>query len=359
MSKSPSSNDVIIAVDAMGGDHGPSEVIPALALAVKGRPNVHFLVFGDQNEIQEYLSKQSVLNNRVTIHHTDKKVANDDKPSEVLRASKGTSMRMAIEAVKNGEAKAVVSAGNTGVLMAMSKMVLKTVKGIHRPALGAVLPGSKKDSIVLDLGANLLVDAENLVQFALLGSIFAQAQLKVEKPSVGVLNVGSEDMKGPDHVREAAEILSRIDLPGAYYGFVEGNDITKGTVDVVVTDGYAGNIALKAIEGTGKMLKDFIVEAFSSNPLTMLGGVFSYFSLRHLKRRMDPRNYNGAVFLGLNGISIKSHGGADAVGFSSAVITAIRLAREDYIDQVIQEIDHLTEQENFASTEAVTNTSDS
>lgn len=353
MSDQAAPNDkVTIAVDAMGGDFGPKEVIPALNKVIKGRPDVFFLIYGDETEINAYLHKFKALESSSTVYHTEKKILGTDKPSEALRASKGTSMRMAIEAVKEGKAAAVVSAGNTGALMALSKMVLKTAPGIHRPAIASVFPGIDGDTIMLDLGANILVDAENLVQFALLGSIFARAHKKVETPTVGLLNIGTEDNKGPDHVRRAAEILEKVDFPGEYKGFVEGDDITKGKVDVIVADGYAGNIALKTAEGAGKLIKGYVKKAFFSNPLAMIGGIFAFYSLKKLKNQMDPRLYNGGVFLGLNGLCIKSHGGADALGFSSAVILAVRLARQGYIDQVIHDISHLTDQETFISQEA-------
>lgn len=341
---------VIIAIDAMGGDFGPSVTIPALAIAAEGHSDLHFLVFGDEHQIKATLAQQKTLDGRVEVIHTDKKVGSADKPSAALRASKGTSMRMAIEAVEEGRAMAVVSAGNTGALMAMAKIVLRPLAGIYRPAIASVLPGIKGDTIVLDLGANVLVDAENLVQFALLGAIFAKAHKKIDLPTVGLLNIGSEDVKGPDHVRAAAEILSKVEFPGKYIGFVEGDDIGKGGVDVIVADGYAGNIALKTMEGAGKLLKHYMVESFSSDPLAKLGAFFAYLSLKKLKKKMDPRLYNGGVFLGLNGLCIKSHGGADALGFSSAVIMAARLARSGYIEQVSKDINHLISQETFLTT---------
>ncbi|MGH1403326.1 MAG: phosphate acyltransferase PlsX [Alphaproteobacteria bacterium] len=350
--ESNSQNMVWIAVDAMGGDFGPKEIIPALNMVLQGRPDVMFLIFGDEKQMTPYLDKYKALRSRSEICHTDQTVKNDDKPSAILRNSKGTSMRMAIESVKDGRASAVVSAGNTGALMAMAKIVLKTVPGIHRPAIASVMPGIEGDTIMLDLGANILVDSENLAQFAVLGSIFAKAHKKLERPpTVGLLNVGSEEMKGPDHVRGAAEILSCVDFPGEYKGFVEGDDITKGVVDVIVADGYAGNIALKTAEGVGKLMKHYFRRSFSANPLAMLGAVFAYFPLKSLKRRMDPRLYNGGVFLGLNGVCIKSHGGADALGFSSAVIMAVRLARQGYIEQVAKDIAYLTDQETVLSAE--------
>lgn len=353
MSETRCSEKIIIAIDAMGGDFGPKEIIPALDQVRQGRPDVEFLIFGDERKIKPYLSKFPPLQSISDIRHTDKMVQNDEKPSTALRGSKDTSMRLAIEAVKNGQAAAIVSAGNTGALMALSKMVLKTAAGVHRPAIASVMPGLAKDSIMLDLGANLIVDAENLVQFAILGSVFAQAYNKMEgtKPTVGLLNIGSEDVKGPEHIRGAAEILSRVEFPGKYYGFVEGDDVTKGTVDVIVCDGYAGNIALKTAEGAGRYIKHHINDAFTSGPFSMIGGLFAYFSLRKLKRQTDPRLYNGGVFLGLNGICIKSHGGADALSFANAVIKAVRLARLGYIEHVAQDISHLTSQESFLSSD--------
>lgn len=338
----------------MGGDYGPSAVMPALEMVVKGRSDVFFVVYGDEQAIQAHLGKAKALRNRVTIHHTDKMIQSDDKPSDALRASKGSSMRMAIEAVREGEAHAVVSAGNTGALMALAKTVLKTVPGLHRPAIASVFPGINGDTIMLDLGANLLVEAKNLVQFAILGAIFARANnarggKKLERPTVGLLNIGTEETKGPDHVRDASDILSKVDFPGEYKGFVEGDDITNGTVDVIVCDGYAGNIALKTAEGVGKFTRHYFKQSFRSSPLAMIGGFLSYFALSSLKKRMDPRLYNGGVFLGLNGVCIKSHGGADSLGFSSAVILAVRLARSGYIEQVVRDINHLTDQETALS----------
>ena len=338
---------VTIAIDAMGGDFGPTATVPALDMVINGRPDLRFLVYGDESKINSVLEKHPRLKGRCDVIHTDKIIASDDKPSSALRASKGTSMRMAIEAVSSGQAQAIVSAGNTGALMALAKIVLRPISGIHRPAIASVMPGIKGDTIMLDLGANVLVDSENLVQFALLGAIFAKAHKKIDTPIVGLLNIGSEDIKGPEHVRGAAQILSKVDFPGEYYGFVEGDDIGKGIVDVIVADGYAGNIALKTIEGAGKLLRHYLTESFNANPLAKLGGILAYFSLKKLKKKMDPRLYNGGVFLGLNGLCIKSHGGADALGFSSAVIMAQRLARSGYIEQVAKDVNHLTSQETF------------
>jgi len=340
-------HDVTIAVDAMGGDFGPSVTIPALLRVHKQFPDIHFLVFGDEKKINEQLTKYNALKAVVSIRHCEKTVLNEDKPSQILRSSKGTSMRCAIEAVDEGLAQAVVSAGNTGALMAMAKIVLKTLPGIHRPAIASVMPGRLGDSVMLDLGANVLVDSENLVQFAVLGAVFSKAQKKIARPSVGLLNIGTEDTKGPEHVREAAQVLSKISFPGQYHGFVEGTDITNGTVDVIVCDGYAGNIALKTAEGVGKLTSYYFKESFTKDPLAILGGFLAYYPLKRLKNKMDPRNYNGGVFLGLNGLCIKSHGGADALSFSSAVLLAVKLAKQGYIDHVAREISLLAEQETY------------
>ena len=338
-----------IALDAMGGDHGPESVLPGAALALEKHPHIRVLLFGDERRIKPILDKHPELKAVSTIRHTDKMIRSEEKPSAALRASKDSSMRLAIEAVKDGEAAAVVSAGNTGALMALAKMVLKPLAGIHRPAIASIFPTMKGETIMLDLGANVLVDAENLVQFAVLGSVFAKVHMGTAVPSVGLLNVGSEEVKGPDHVRGAANILSQVDFPGHYQGFVEGDDITKGTVDVVVSDGYAGNVALKAAEGVGKLTNYMFKKTMSRDPLAMLGGLLAFFSLKRLQRKIDPRRYNGGVFLGLNGLCVKSHGGCDALAFSSAVNLAAELAEQDYIERVGRHIENLMEQESFLS----------
>jgi len=331
----------------MGGDYGPDSVIPGAAKALERKPNLRFQLFGDSRLIEALLFRHKALRKVSEIRHCDQIIRSEDKPSTALRQSKGTSMRAAIEAVQNGEAGAVVSSGNTGALMALAKIVLKTLPGIHRPAIASIFPGNESPTIVLDLGANVLVDAENLVQFAVLGAVFARAHMNISTPSVGLLNVGSEEMKGPDHVRSAAEVLSDIEFPGHYQGFVEGNDITMGSVDVIVCDGYAGNIALKAIEGTGKLVNQSFKRAIKSDPLAMLGGALAYFAFKRFRREVDPRLYNGGVFLGLGGLCVKSHGGADAMSFSSAVNLAASLAESGYLSKVKSDISHLMSQDNF------------
>lgn len=342
--------NITIALDAMGGDHGPESVVPGAAIALDKNRNLRFLLFGDQAIILPILQKHPDLQSVSDIIHTEKSIKGGEKPSSALRASKGTSMRMAIEAVQDGQADAVVSAGNTGALMAMAKIVLKSVPGIHRPAIASIFPTATGNAtVMLDLGANVLVDAENLAQFAVLGAAFATAHTGETKPTVGLLNVGSEDTKGPDHVRAAAEILKNVAFPGRYYGFVEGNDITKGTVDVVVSDGYAGNVALKTAEGVGKFFGDGLKKTFMSDPLAMLGGLFASLALKRFKNHVDPRHYNGGVFLGLNGICVKSHGGCDALAFSSAVNLSVELARDGYVEKVTRDINDLISQELFLS----------
>jgi len=341
---------VTIALDAMGGDHGVDSVIPGAAMCLAEQPDLRFLLFGERAAILNALDGHDALKAASDIIHTDIYIKSGEKPSVALRASKGSSMRLAIEAVRDGHAQAIVSAGNTGALMALAKMVLKTVPGIHRPAIASVWPTARGSSVMLDLGANVLVDAENLAQFAVLGAVFAKAHNPaLSLPSVGLLNVGTEENKGPDHVRGAAEILSEVEFPGHYHGFVEGTDITKGTVDVIVCDGYAGNIALKTAEAVGKFFGDGLKASLKSDPLSMLGALLASFSLKKFKNKVDPRLYNGGVFLGLNGLCVKSHGGCDALAFASAVKLSSELARHGYVETVTNDINNLISQESFLS----------
>lgn len=344
-----SSKNQIIALDAMGGDYGPQVVVPAAAAALKEQRDLEFIFFGDEQQIERLRENHKDLQARSRIVHTDKVISNEEKPSAALRSGKNSSMRLAIDAVKSGEAQSIVSAGNTGALMAMAKISLRCLPGIHRPAIASVFPTVKGETVMLDLGANIACDAEVLVQFAILGAIYAKAVSGNVNPSVGILNVGSEDMKGHEHVRNAAAILSSINFPGKFYGFVEGNDITKGTTDVVVTDGFTGNVALKVAEGVGEMSTTFLKEAFSSSPIAKLGALLAYGALKKVKQRVDPRYYNGGMFLGLNGICVKSHGSMDEYGFSRAILVAADLVGQGYNDRVASEIEHLMEQETFVS----------
>ena len=336
----------IIALDAMGGDFGPSVVVPAAALALEELEGVSFAFFGDEAALVPLLDEHAALKAVSRVFHTDKVVSNDEKPSAALRSGKQSSMGLAIDAVKQGEAQSVVSAGNTGALMAMSKLALRCLPGIQRPAIASVMPTRGEDVVVLDLGANLSCDADILVQYAVLGAIYARAVNGVPEPTVGLLNVGSEDMKGHEQLRLAASLLSQIDFPGQFYGFVEGNDIPQGTVDVVVTDGFTGNVALKVAEGVSELTSHFLKDAFRSSLLAKMGALLAYGALRKMKKRVDPRFYNGGMFLGLNGICVKSHGGMDIYGFSRAVLVAAHLVEQGYNDRVAAEIDQVMAQES-------------
>lgn len=347
-------NSLTIAIDAMGGDFGPEVVVPAAAMALSQfGGDIRFQFYGREDQIRKYLNNHSALLAVCDVIHTDKAIGNDDKPSTALRAGKDSSMRMAIDAVKEGRAHAVVSAGNTGALMAMAKMVLKCLPGISRPAIASVFPTKAGDIVMLDLGANVSCDAEILTQFAVLGSVYARIVKGVATPSVGLLNIGSEDMKGHDEIRAAAAILSSIKFPGRYHGFVEGDDIPMGTVDVVVTDGFTGNVALKVAEGVSDLTTHMLKEAFKSSLLAKLGALMAYSALKKMKKKMDPRAYNGGMFLGLNGICVKSHGGMNAYGFSNAILVAANLVRNDYNRRVAQEIEQVMNQESFFSAAAV------
>lgn len=340
---------ITIALDAMGGDRGVNAVIPGAARALKKNPSLRFLLFGRVSEIEGALRRYPALRAVSEIHAADQVIAPDEKPSVALRQGRASSMRKAIDAVAGGQAACVVSSGNTGALMAMAKMVLKCLPGIHRPAIASVLPTVKGQTVMLDLGANLTCDPEMMVQFAVLGSVYARAVRGIDRPSVGILNVGSEDMKGHDELRQAGAILSSIQFPGRYHGFIEGNDIPMGTTDVVVTDGFTGNVALKVAEGVGKLTGTFIRQAFKSSIFSMMGALFATGALRRLKRRVDPRLYNGGMFLGLAGICVKSHGGSDALGFSNAILVAADLVRNDFNRRVAAEIEAVMSQESFLS----------
>lgn len=342
-------NNQTIALDAMGGDFGPDIIVPGAALALKERENLRFIFYGDEQRIKQCLNKEQQLRAVSEIRHTSKTISNNEKPSAALRAGRDSSMRLAIDAVKNGDAGGVVSAGNTGALMAMAKMVLKCMPGIHRPAIASVFPTMRGETVMLDLGANITCDSEILVQFALLGAVYARTVKGLGKPSVGILNVGAEEMKGPENVRSASAILAQVEFPGCFHGFVEGDDIPKGTVDVVVTDGFTGNIALKVAEGVGTMTSQFLRDAFNSTPLAQLGALLAFGAIKRLKKRVDHRTYNGGMFLGLDGICVKSHGSMDEYGTSRAILVAANLIQNNYNERVSYEIEQLMSQESFVS----------
>lgn len=327
-----------IALDGMGGDHAPRIVVAGAELARTRLRDTRFLLFGDEAKLTPLLAAHPALLAIATVRHTPDSVAADAKPSIALRQGRNSSMRLAINAVRDGEAQAAVSAGNTGALMAMAKFVLKTLPGIDRPAIAAVLPTRRRPSVVLDLGANVDCTAENLLQFAVMGEVFARCILGVERPEIGLLNIGTEDVKGDDVVRGAANLIRESGLPMQFKGFVEGTDVLEGMADVVVTDGFTGNVALKIAEGTAQMYASFLREAFSSSLRGKLGYLIARPVLDRLRSRLDPRRYNGAMFLGLSGIVVKSHGGTDEEGFANAIGVAEGLVRSRANERIIEEI---------------------
>lgn len=332
---------LVIALDAMGGDHAPDMVVGGAALACVRFPGLNFLLYGDSAQLGRLVARHAVLAGRVEIRHTDEIVRSDDKPSTALRGARKSSMRLAINAVHDGEAGAAVSAGNTGALMAMAKFVLKTLPGIDRPAIITAVPTMRGMCCLLDLGANVQCSAENLVQFAVMGEVFARTVLGVQKPTVGLINIGIEEIKGNEAVREAAAVLRESSLPLEFKGFIEGDDVAAGTVDVAVTDGFTGNVALKMAEGTAKLITSFLREAYRSNWRARLGYLLSRPALAKLRERADPRRYNGAIFVGLNGIVVKSHGSTDALGFSNAIGVAVNMATNGFIPKIRQDFERL------------------
>ncbi len=318
-----------VSIDAMGGDAGPGIVVAALLRTLQRHTSVQFLLHGDEAQLNPLLARHAKLKGRVTVRHTTGRVAMEDKPSHVLRRGRDTSMWHAIESLKQGEADVAVSAGNTGALMAVSMFGLGIVDGIARPAIATIWPTLKGQTIVLDVGANVVATDEQLVDFAVMGEAFAHVIFGLERPTVGILNVGSEEQKGNDAVKGAAQILRNSSLPLAFHGFVEGDDIAKGTVDVVVTDGFTGNVALKTAEGTARLVGTYLRQSLKRSLLSRIGAMVASGALRTLRRKLDPRASNGGIFLGLNGVVVKSHGGADAVGFASALDMAIDMARTD------------------------------
>ena len=328
-------NDLTVSIDAMGGDAGPGVVVAALGRSVVRHPGVRFLLHGDERELKPLFARRGKLGSRVDIRHSAEQVRMDDKPSQIVRRGRNTSMWRTIESLDKGEAQVAVSAGNTGALMAMAMLQLRTLDGIDRPAIAALWPTKRGQSVVLDVGANVETDAEQLVDFAVMGEAFARAVLGLERPTVGLLNVGAEEVKGHEAVRGAAQILKDAKLPIEFYGFVEGDDISEGTVDVVVTDGFTGNVALKTAEGAAKLIVSFLRSALRRSPISRIGGLLASGALKTLRRKLDPRAANGGIFLGLNGIVVKSHGGTDSLGFASAIDMAIDMARADIIAKII------------------------
>lgn len=330
---------ITLSLDAMGGDRAPALVVDGADIAIERLPDMRLVLVGDEARLRPLIDGTKRLKRAdYEILHTDEIVGAAEKPSVALRSGRKSSMRMAIDLVAKGNADGIVSAGNTGALMAMSKLALRMCPGIERPAIASFFPTMRGESCMLDLGANIECDANNLVQFAIMGEIFARLVLGLSRPSVGLLNVGSEEQKGHGELREAAAILREIEAEMDFHGFVEGDDITAGTVDVVVTDGFSGNIALKTAEGTSRMFSHYLRESFKSTLFTKLGYLLCRSAIGQLRDRLDPRRYNGAVFLGLNGIAVKSHGGTDALGFANAIGVAADMARYGFLDKVKEEL---------------------
>lgn len=335
------SGRITISIDAMGGDDAPQMVVAGLEHFLRSRREARFLLFGDEPALRDLLRKHHALGQHVDIRHTEAVIANDEKPTVALRTGRGSSMRKAIDAVASGEAQGIVSAGNTGALMAMAKVVLRTLPGIDRPAIAGLGPTMRGRFVMLDLGANVECTADNLVQFALMGEVFAKRVLRLEEPKVGLLNIGEEHLKGNESVQKAAAILQASPLAIDFHGFVEGNDILEGTVDVIVIDGFTGNVALKSMEGAARLYSRAVREALNSSLLARIGAALAWPALSKVRRRFDPRLYNGAMFLGLNGVCVKSHGGADAVSFANAIGAAVDLIADGVNEGIKEDLAHI------------------
>jgi glycerol-3-phosphate acyltransferase PlsX len=329
-----------LAIDAMGGDKAPDMVIKGLELAAERHPNARFLLIGDEPILTNLLLRSKRARSACTIRHAQNVVDNDMKPTAALRLRQ-SSMRLAIDAVANGEASGLVSAGNTGALLALSKIVMKSLPGIDRPAMAAIGPSARGDVVMLDLGANVQCDVRNLVEFAVMGDVFARTVLGLTAPTIGLLNVGSEQLKGDDTVREAAEILRASHLGPQFHGFVEGHDIAAGTTDIVVTDGFTGNVALKTGEGALKLIGEFLKQVFTSGLIAKFAYLLVRPGLDRLREWLDPRRYNGAVMVGLNGVVVKSHGGTDAQGFAHAVDVAMDMVVHRFNERIREDLARL------------------
>lgn len=329
-----------IAVDAMGGDEGVAVMLGGAAHALTRHGDLRFVLVGDEARIGAALAAHPALAAVSQIRHVEGVVSAQDKPSAAIRRARSTSMGLAIDAVKQGEAQAAVSAGNTGAMMAMAKLALRTMKGIDRPALAALLPTlGDNDVCVLDLGANTECDARNLVQFAVMGAAYARTAMDLARPRVALLNIGSEDQKGTDEIREAAAVLRASDhLPLDFTGFVEGDRLSRGHHDVIVCDGFSGNIALKTAEGTARFVADLLKRAFTSSVRSKIGFLISRPATELLRDHLDPNNHNGAVFLGLNGLVVKSHGGASVLGVATAIGFAAKAVKSDLVGRIARDL---------------------
>ena len=321
----------------MGGDYAPEIVIEGAAQSKIRHPNLHFSFFGNKDKIVPLIKPLEILKNS-NIFHTDQIIDSNEKPSTAIRKGKNSSMGMAIQHVKVGKADAIVSAGNTGALMAMSKLILRPMDGITRPAIAAYFPTIIGESCMLDLGANIECDEKNLVQFAFMGQAFASIVMGIKDPSISLLNIGEEEQKGLDYIKKASKILYSLDKQINYKGFIEGDKIAQGTSDVIIADGFSGNISLKTAEGTALLVTSYLKKALASSMSSKIGYFFAKKAINNFKLQMDPRKYNGAVFLGLNGIAVKSHGGTDSFGFANAIEVAADMVKYNFISDLKNKI---------------------
>lgn len=338
---------LVLSIDGMGGDHAPDIVVEGVDIAARRNGGgVRYLIHGDPERLGALLDQHTAAKAVSEIVPAEKAIGMDIKASQALRQGKGSSLWNAVAAVESGQANAVVSAGNTGAFMAISMFRLRTMEGVHRPALAARWPTASGGYVViLDVGANVEADGEQLVEFAIMGEAFQRAVSGNDRPTVALLNVGSEDQKGHEEIRAAARLMRESGIDIDFRGFVEGDDISKGTVDVVVTDGFTGNIALKTGEGTARLIAGLLRESLKSGPLAMLGALIAYPALKKLRARMDPGTFNGALFLGLNGLVVKSHGGANGNGFAAAIGVAEKMARSHYREEIASNLTRLASAE--------------
>lgn len=339
-------DNLVLSIDGMGGDHAPDTVVEGVDIAARANPGIRFLLHGDAARLNALLERFPAAKAASTVAHAEKAIGMEMKASQALRQGKDSSLWNAVASVEKGEANAVVSAGNTGAFMAISMLRLRTMEGVHRPALATRWPTIKGGyTVILDVGATVDADGEQLVEFAIMGEAFARAVTGKARPTVSLLNVGAEEQKGHEEIRAAAKLIREAGVDLDFQGFVEGDDIAKGTVDVVVTDGFTGNIALKAGEGTARLVSHFLREALTGGFLAKLGALIAYPALRQLRTRMDPGTFNGALFLGLNGLVVKSHGGANANGYAAAIGVAAKMARSHYREEIANSLQRLARAE--------------
>ena len=330
-------NSIHLSLDAMGGDNAPQIIVDGAAQSKIRYPDVKFSFFGNKNKLLPLLSSLKTLKDSQIIH-TDEIIGANQKPSIAVRKGKNSSMGLAIQSVKTGQTDAIVSAGNTGALMAMTKLFLRPIEGITRPAIAAYFPTIRGESCMLDLGANIECDAKNLVQFAFMGQAFANIVMGVNNPTISLLNIGEEEQKGLDYIKEASQILTKLKDQINYTGFIEGDKIAQGISDVIIADGFSGNVSLKTAEGTALLVTSYLKKALSSSLSSKIGYLFAKRAINDFKLQMDPRKYNGAVFLGLNGVAVKSHGGTDAFGFANAICVAIDMVKYNFISDLKKKI---------------------